>query len=76
MDGSVKNLLQAEKQAADIIAKAQQEMQDKLLGAEATAQERVNVIQQRDLNKLMDQEHARVSTTFFNQPNSHSYHSM
>ena len=30
MDGSVRNLVQAEKQAADIISKAQQEMQDKL----------------------------------------------
>ena len=61
MDGSVKNLLQAEKQAAEIIAKAQSEMQDKLLGAEASAQERVNVIQQRDLNRRMEEEQARVS---------------
>ena len=53
MDSSVKNLLQAEKQAAEIIAKAQDVMQDKLLGAEASAQERVNVIQQKDFNVRM-----------------------
>ena len=35
-------------------------MQDKLLGAEATAQERVNVIQQSDLNKRMAEEQSRL----------------
>ena len=61
MDGSVRNLVQAEKQAADIISKAQQEMQDKLQGAEATAQERVNMIQQTDFDKRMEREKAIVS---------------
>ena len=46
MDGSVKNLLQAEKEAAEIIARAEREMNKNLQNAESEAQERVNIVQQ------------------------------
>ena len=60
MDGSVKNLLQAEKEAAEIISKADKEMNKNLQNAESEAQERVNIVQQ-DLNSRMDMERRRVS---------------
>ena len=60
MDGSVKNLLQAEKEAAEIISRADREMNKNLQNAESEAQERVNIVQQ-DLNSRMDMQRRRVS---------------
>ena len=72
MDGSVKNLLQAEKEAAEIISRADKEMNKNLQNAESEAQERVNIVQQ-DLNSRMDMERRRVSEVFPH-PESKSYH--
>ena len=46
MDGSVMNLLQAERETAKIIAAAQDERKSKQDHARTTAQTRINVVQQ------------------------------
>ena len=73
MDGSVKNLLQAEKEAAEIISRADREMNKNLQNAESEAQERVN-IEQQGLNSRMDMERRRVSKLSIDCLCSKSYH--
>ena len=48
MDGSVKNLLEAEQQATLIITAAQEERKAKYENAKTSAQQRINVVQQRN----------------------------
>ena len=60
MDGSVKNLLQAEKEAQKIIAAAQEERKSKQNEARTKAQTRINVVEQ-GLKSKYEAEQAEVS---------------
>ncbi len=46
MDGSVKNLIQAERETTKIIAAAQEERKQKQEHARTTAQTKINVVEQ------------------------------
>ena len=56
MDGSVKNLLEAEQQATLIITAAQEERKANLQNAKTSAQQRINVVQQAQDEKRLAQE--------------------
>ena len=60
MDGSVMNLLQAERETAKIIAAAQEERKSKQDHARTTAQTRINVVQQ-GLQRKFEVEQNEVS---------------
>ena len=64
MDGSVKNLLQAEKEAQKIIAAAQEERKSKQNEARTKAQTRINVVEQ-GLKRKYEAEQAEVSRSPF-----------
>ena len=56
MDGSVKNLLEAERDAQKIIAAAKAEREQKYQQAKTQAQTRINVVEQRLTAKYNAQE--------------------
>ena len=56
MDGSVKNLLDAEREAQKIIAAAKSEREQKYQQAKTSAQTRINVVEQRLQAKYREQE--------------------
>ena len=61
MDGSVKNLLQAEKLAQSIITVAQEERKMKQENARSTAQTMINVVEQ-DLRRKFEAREEQVSS--------------
>ena len=56
MDGSVKNLLAAEKEAQKIIGNAYADLEKTVENAEATAQSMLNEVRQKLNNELQSQE--------------------
>ena len=56
MDGSVKNLLAAEREAQKIIESAQDELKQIVAKAETSAQTRINEVRQRYDSELQAQE--------------------
>ncbi len=56
MDGSVKNLLEAERDAQKIITAAKAEREQKYQQAKTQAQTRINVVEQRLQSKFSAQE--------------------
>ena len=60
MDGSVKNLLEAEREAQKIITAAETERAAKLEAAQTEAQQRINVVEQ-GLEQKAEEQKAEVS---------------
>ena len=63
MDGSVKNLLEAEREAQKIIVAAQSEREAKYENAKTQAMIRINLVQQ-DLDKKIQEQQEYVSSGF------------
>ena len=61
MDGSVKNLIQAERETTKIIAAAQEERKQKQEHARTTAQTKINVVEQ-GLQRKFEEEQNDVSS--------------